>query len=181
MSENRRKQLLISRKFQLTLIARVAVVNIIAGCVFGSVMYFALNEILNTGNLSAGSHIKKFSDMLLPVIIFVSLSGMIFTVIASAYIVLAASHKISGPLYRLNITLKHIADGDLSQPMGIRENDETKESHEALDSLRKTLWNDLSIMREKIEIIKHKTGKNSSSEVKKALSDLEKTAGRYKF
>jgi methyl-accepting chemotaxis protein len=181
MSENRRKLLLISRKFQMTLIAKVAVINIIAGGVFGVILFFTINEIINQGDGSAGLIYKKVSDMLLPLIIFVSISSIIFTVIASAYIVLSASHKISGPLYRLNVSLKHIAEGDLSQSVNIRDNDETRESHEALDLLRKSLWNDLSIIREKIEILKHKAGKSASADFKKALSELEKTAGRYRF
>lgn len=181
MSDNRRKILLISRKFQMTLIAKVAVVNIIAGSVFGVILYFAISGVITQGYVNYQTIFKKVSDMLLPLIIFVSISSMVFTVIASAYIVLAASNKISGPLYRLNQSLKQITDGDLSQGTDIRDSDETRESRDALDLLRKSLWNDLSAIKENIEIVKQKSGRTSSAEIKKAVKNLEKTAGRYRF
>ena len=67
--------------------------------------------------------IKNIMSILKPTIIIAQVSVCIVSLIATVYVVMYLSHRIAGPLYRLERIAEHIGEGNLDIWVGFREKD----------------------------------------------------------
>jgi len=77
MAEKQRRIILINRGFQLKLILKFLLVNILIMVVFGVSIYSFLNSELDTGLRSAHVTYKNIKDMLLPIVITLSVLSVL--------------------------------------------------------------------------------------------------------
>jgi methyl-accepting chemotaxis protein len=61
--------------------------------------------------------------VLTPAIVFTQLIVLIFAVLITAWVVLLLSHRIAGPLYRLERVAERVGGGDLTVRIGFRKED----------------------------------------------------------
>ena len=115
-----RRNYFINKAFQLNFIIRFVFLVVIGGVFSGCMLYFFMSH-----KLSVSPEIVFFSamDALLPAIIITQLIVSILIIIASIYVVLILSHRIAGPLYRLERVAEHVGNGDLSIRVGFRDKD----------------------------------------------------------
>jgi methyl-accepting chemotaxis protein len=84
---------------------------------------------------------------------------IIIVSLATAFVTLLISHKIAGPLYRLNVNLSNLGEGKFLS-MNLRTNDQ-------LQDISASYNNALTKLSNKIKIIKE----NPSSEESKKILD----------
>ena len=120
------RNLLIKREFQLKIGLLITLALLILVVVFLFQTFMSLNFILKYGvDVSTASRIRLFQ------MIF-GLGYAILIFLFSIYV----SHKIAGPLYRLEKDVRALSqDGDLTRVFRLRRRDELKEMVEALNAL----------------------------------------------
>ena len=89
----------------------------------GIIFYLVANQDLTTSYYQAHLKIKNLKDNLLPILIGLNLAGLV----AGAVLAVFFTHRISGPLYRLNKIMKAISQGNLNHVIKFRNGDELKD------------------------------------------------------
>jgi len=83
--------------------------------------------------------IKPSTEFIMPGLILSSLMSIILISIATVIVVLFISHRIAGPLYKLESALERIASGDVSFDIHFRRGDEAKILAEVFNTASKGL------------------------------------------
>ena len=96
-------------------------------------------------NLSAV--VKTTADFILPMLLQVIVIVTLFVAIATIFIVLLTSHRISGPLFRLTIELDKIKEKDLTHPIQLRANDQLKRLARECEEMRAEYQRSVSLMK----------------------------------
>ncbi len=146
MNKHRRRTYLIKTGLQLRYMGIIISTMLLVAFGVGWVIYHtSWSRIANTPDLT----LDKLSD------IFDTVNGILMHwivvfVLAIAILSIFVSHKIAGPVYRLEETSKLIASGDLTQQIQLRQGDELKDLQEAFnqmsESLRKMVAKDREVI-----------------------------------
>ena len=115
-----RRKYFINRAFQLNFILRFVGLVMIGSLFSGLVLYFYMAHQLDNG-----PEVMYHNTMALltPAIFFTQLIVGIFLISMTTYVVLLLSHRIAGPLYRLERVAERVGDGDLTVKIGFRNKD----------------------------------------------------------
>jgi len=136
MRRSKRRNFFIDRRFQSAFIVKFCVLIILVGLAIG-VLIYALNRNTTTvafENLRVV--VKSTSDFILPMMVESLVIVTVLAALVTIAITLFASHKISGPLYRLNDELEKVKSGDLSGPVRIRTGDQLQKVADTLEGAR---------------------------------------------
>ena len=134
MSNNKRKIVMINKKFQLALIFKFLLVNILILGLFGIFLFMFMNSEIEANLYSAHVTYQNMSDMLLPIIITLSILNILISSAIITIFVLYASFRIAGPLYRFNAAIREIDQGNLKPLLKLRDKDELSAFSETLQS-----------------------------------------------
>ncbi len=135
--DNRRRIIMINKKFQMTLIAKFLAVNIVILTIFGVFLYMFLNSELEANLYSAHVTYHNVKEMLFPIVITLSVLNIIISSAIITIFVLYASFRIAGPLYRFDAAIKEINQGNLTPLLTLREKDELYAFSESLQNMSK--------------------------------------------
>ncbi|MBT3315906.1 MAG: methyl-accepting chemotaxis protein [Anaerolineae bacterium] len=91
--------------------------------VSGIIFYLVANQDLTASYYQAHLKIKNLKDNLLPILIGLNLAGLAVGAVLAVFF----THRISGPLYRLNCVMKEIGQGDFDHVIRFRNGDELKD------------------------------------------------------
>ena len=170
-----RKQKLIDRRFQLRLIGNLILVNAVIMVAFGALLYlFQRSEI--AANL-ASAHIRysNMADMLFPIVLTLSVINILVVSIFVAVLILFASNKIAGPLYRFDQIIKEVASRNLKPASSIRSDDQVQGLMTSLNQMTGPLIEDFN----KIKTITSDLRANPETLPAKLL-ELEAITNAYK-
>jgi len=135
---NRRKRYLIKKKLQFKYLLFTLLAMFIPTVVFGGALYylvwqtiaseFAIPEILAENLIPALNRVNMMLLISLPLVFLLMLIFSVFI-----------SHKIAGPVYRLEKELVEIANGDYSRRIKFRSDDELQEIADNINKLLENL------------------------------------------
>ena len=135
---NRRKVYLINPRFQWRFIGFIAAVSLLAISLLfvSNVLFFRnmTNEALAAGLAPDNPYFDFLAEQKSALsIVYVGVSAVAFV----STVVLGAlySHRIAGPLYRLNKHMKAIADGAEPAPVSFRRRDQFQELVESFNAM----------------------------------------------
>lgn len=140
----KRRIYLIKKKFQFRVIGVIILISAIFATVTGITLYGLLNEAFGFSYLKSLFGAKEVSDILVPVIIITQLVGLIVIAVIGLFV----SHRMAGPIYRLEKVAEQIGDGDLSFKVRLRKGDEFQELADAIDTMVRKLRERVSIIKE---------------------------------
>lgn len=147
MSKQRRRTYLIKTGLQLRYMGIIISTMLMVAFGVGWIIYHtSWSKIANTPDLT----LDKLSE------IFDSVNGILLKWIVVFVFVIAilsifVSHKIAGPVYRLEETTRIIASGDLTYQIHLRHGDELGDLQEAFNKMSDSLRNMVAKDREIIE------------------------------
>ncbi len=123
-TNKKRQTIYIQRDFQRK--SMLVVIGIIAasGLFSAALLYMLLSSELSSELQLAHSQIKNTWERLAPAVIFGNLITVVITSIAAAIAVLYQSHKIAGPLYRLQKVCEEVVSGNLNPITSLRKADQ---------------------------------------------------------
>ena len=135
MSVRGRKTVLIKKRFQFRLMAKFVLLVLAGSLISGTMLYFMASRDLVNSYFSAHQAIRGTRDILLPSIILSGAVSAVLIAAATAYVTLYVSHRIAGPLYKVEQLLRRIGEGDLTVECRFRKNDELAGLGEALNEM----------------------------------------------
>jgi methyl-accepting chemotaxis protein len=118
----KRKQYIVSAKFQLRYIGLILMLVFLTGILCSYVVYYT--SMLLLGDKLANVYPQ---GRLISIVNTVNIRILLSLVLITPLVVVIgiyASHKIAGPIYRIEKYLSAMAGGDLSIPLTLRKNDE---------------------------------------------------------
>lgn len=149
-ADNRRRIKLISRDFQIGLIAKFIAANSIMVLLFGFVMYLFLRGEIQSSLQSAHATYRTMGEILFPIILTISLLMLGILSITIVFIVLYASHRIAGPIFRFHHALKEFEKRNLRSMTRIRDDDHLTAISITLENVRSQLLSDIGRLRENL-------------------------------
>jgi methyl-accepting chemotaxis protein len=142
-----RKIKLINRDFQIGLMIKFVLANAAILVLFGAVMYLFLHGEIESNLQSAHATYRTLGAMLLPIILTLSLLILAILSITIVFVILYASHRIAGPMYRFHQALGELGNRNLKALTRIREDDQLAEISTALESVRDRWAGDIAQLR----------------------------------
>lgn len=144
---NRRKNYYIKKEFQRNFILKFCAIVLAGSAISGVTIYLLSRATVTTSfeNLRLG--IKSTADYILPAVLLSSAVVIIATGIATIFITLFTSHKIAGPLYRIEKDIEDVASGNLRREFNLREGDEIRPIAEGLNAMVRFLKNEISALK----------------------------------
>ncbi len=186
---NRRRQIYIQGSFQRRFVIQFCALVLIGCGIFGVLLYFYSARTLTTAFVHSRLHVMSTADFLLPALGFTTLIVTALVAIAAAGRVMLLSHKIAGPLYRLERAAEAMGQGDLSQRIHLRDGDELQAFAKSMDLAVAELRRQLEEIRRQSEVIGktlQELKRNSSvppkvlEELQRAYSQMDQALGRFK-
>ena len=118
----KRKQYIVSAKFQLKYVGLILILVFLTGILCSYVVYYT--SMLLLGDKLANVYPQ---GRLISIVNMVNIRILLSLLLITPLVVIIgiwASHKIAGPIYRIEKFLNSMVSGDLSQPLTLRKNDE---------------------------------------------------------
>jgi methyl-accepting chemotaxis protein len=182
MTKSKRRIIMINRKFQLKLIVKLILVNIILMVGFSIIMYTFFNSEIETQLSRAHITFKNVQNMLVPIIVIMSTLNVIVASLIISIFVMFASFRIAGPLYRFNEVLKQLGKKNLKPIIKLRANDQLYECSKILKSTIDILAKDMKSIKKNISNLNNKIEKKATiKDLKPHIDKLNKIIDQYKI
>ncbi len=178
MNKEKRKIKLINRRFQLQLMAKFILLNSLILSLFGILIYIFFKSEINANLASAHTAYTDMSQMILPIVLTLSILNIIVTAIVIASMILLWSHKIAGPLYRLNVAAQEVAKGNLAPLSRFRDTDQLQELSSSFSGMTSTLSTDFGQMSAIVDEIKQHSVPDHFNE---KINQLETILKKYQL
>lgn len=166
--------------FQVGWILRFSVVSLLSSALMIAIMRRALTTDLGKDFKMAFFVLKHYRELILPILGFSALFYIVVVSVLTSFAVLLLSHRIAGPLFRLEHFAEHLARGDLSFSLQIHGGDELRNLFGAAGRLQEKLLAGLIPLREHFaridqawEQLDAATPERYEDEAKRTLSVIE--------
>ena len=138
ISERRRRKY-IKPLFQRQFIVQFASLMGLGGLAFGFCLYFYSHQTLTTAFINSKFRVMNTADFLMPALILITLTVTAIVSFITGFRLLLFSHRIAGPLYRLEKTAEAIGKGDLNFQVRLRAGDELQDFAQSMDGMVRDL------------------------------------------
>lgn len=141
----KRKQYIVAAKFQLRYVGLILALVFLTGILCSYVVYYTSMLLLGDklANVYPQGRLISIVNM---VNVRILLSLLLITPLV-VVIGIYASHKIAGPIYRIEKFLKGMASGELAEPLTLRKNDELVSLAEGINNVAESVKS--TILRER--------------------------------
>ncbi len=155
MSENKqahkRRQVYIKKAFQFRFMLRFGLV-ILVGVLISTALLMALSQGTLTSSFQDSRLVVRETSMaILPAVLYTNLITLGLISLASIIVTLFVSHKIAGPLYRFELEINQVAEGDLTRKIHLRENDQITDIAKCLNNMTGSLNRKLGEIRHTVD------------------------------
>jgi len=126
MIEDKRKNYFIKKEFQIRFILKFCAL-VVMGAIFSGVILFSYvfyRGTVTTAFINSRLSIVTTADYILPVLMIASLAAIILIGLVTVITVMYLSHRIAGPLFRIEKSLEEISSGNLGLKINLRATDE---------------------------------------------------------
>lgn len=176
----RRRVVLIDRKFQFRQIAGFAGLTALVMVLFGGLVWVFLRSEIDANLSSAHVSFRTFREMLLPIVLSLSVLNILLAAAFGAVFVLYTSHKIAGPLFRFKAVLDEMSGRNLVPATRIRDDDQLHEVCESLERLVMVSKSDWREVRRLASEAKGATAAGNDADLLRRLSEIEELSARYR-
>lgn len=173
----KRNTIFIQKKFQTRSILTVVSIIAVSGLVSGVLLYFLLANELSSELQVAHTQIQNTWDSLAPAIIFGNIVTVIVTGLVAAIAVLYQSHKIAGPMYRLQTICDEVSKGNYNPVSSLRKADQLTALAESFETMLLSLrdkQSNQSVMISEVQLLVSSLLKETDNEgQKKLLNEMQ--------
>ncbi len=177
---NRRRNYYIKKEFQRNFILKFCSLVIAGSFISGIIIFCMSRPTVTTSFENLRLVIRNTGDYILPSVLLSGLIVVIVTGIAAIFITLFTSHKIAGPLYRIEKDVEEMASGNLKVEINLRQGDEIKPIAAGLNSMVGSLKREISSLKVTVAGLESSAAKlESPQEIQEKIKALK--AGLDKF
>lgn len=180
MSEARgykRRIYFIEKKFQTKFILKFCGLVAAGALLTIGILYFLSSKSTTVTIVDSRVMVRATSDFLLPILIQTVLIVMLLVGLATVFVTLFVSHKISGPLYHFKKTMEDLEKGDFSSDFRIRCLDQLQSLAETFNAMIGKTRNQVNLIKTNFLSLKEKLNSLSQEEVpehkKSVLAELK--------
>lgn len=173
--KKRRKNYFIKKKFQVNFILKFCGLLVAGSFLSGLIIYVMSRNALTTAFENSRLVIKSAVDFIMPAVLLSSLTVIILIGLAAILVTLYVSHRIAGPLYRMEKDAQEVASGDLKKRFIIRGTDELKALAESLDEMAQNLKSSIGAIKDAASELE----KDAPPEMKAKLEKLNKVLDKF--
>lgn len=137
--KNRRKNYFIKREFQSKFILRFCALVVLGSIISAVFLYQFSRGTVTTTFVNSRLSIVSTADYILPALFGSSLLTIVLISIATAVVVMYLSHRIAGPLFKIERSVEEIGAGDLTVKIKLRSTDEIAKMADCFNELTKNL------------------------------------------
>lgn len=137
--KNRRKNYFIKREFQTRFILKFCGLLILASVISGLILYLFSRGTATTTFVNSRLSIMSTVDYILPVLIGSSIIAVVLVSIATAVLVKYLSHRIAGPLVKIEKSAREVGAGNLNPKVVLRSTDEISKQAECFNQMTEKL------------------------------------------
>jgi methyl-accepting chemotaxis protein len=190
----KRKQFLVAKRFQFKYIGLLLVLMFVTALLCSYVVYYTM--MISMGEKLANVYPQGRLVSIINAVNLRIMAGLIIIAPLVAVFGLLASHRIAGPMYRMEQYLKGVAAGDLSVRLTLRQGDEFVPIAEGINKALNTIKESLKAQKDRLdkglssfETLKRELESRSFdhnkvmaelNQVKEDLSAVNKELARYK-
>jgi hypothetical protein len=176
----RRRIVLIDRKFQFRQIGGFAGLTAAVMVLFGGLVWMFLRSEIDANLSSAHVSFRTFRDMLLPIVLSLSALNILLAAAFAAIFVLYTSHKIAGPLFRFKAVLDEMSGRNLVPATRIRDDDQLHDVCESLERLAEVSKSDWREIRKMAAEARAAAAAGESGTVAGLLAEIEALSAQYR-
>ena len=176
--KNRRRNYYIDREFQTLFVLKFCSLVVMGAVISGLMVYMMSRATVTTIFENSRLTIKSTADFILPAVL---LSGaVVIALIGLAAIIMTifVSHKIAGPLYRLDKDVQEVASGNLNMVFRLRAGDEIKPLVTSLNNMVGALHSGISEAKKNFDDIG--SSANLSAEAKEKIKRARESLEKFK-
>jgi len=149
----KRRQFYIKKDFQFRFILRFCLLVLIGGMLStGLILYFSQG---NLTSLFSNSRlvVTDTAMFILPAVLYTNLVTIAIISLSMIAVTLFVSHKIAGPLFRLEKDINVIAEGNLTYTVNLRKGDQLRELSVDINHMTTSLNNKITKIQADVERI----------------------------
>lgn len=151
MDQNRRKKVFVKRKFQVLYVGYIILFMVFAALISGATVFHTLFSILGeklAGIYPEGRLMAIFGKTML-------ILGRNLLILTPFIIVIGIflSHRIAGPIFRIEKVMEEIGNGNFKMRLAIRKSDQLHEMVEAVNKMTELLDTKDTLEKEAARII----------------------------
>jgi len=181
----RRKNYLIKKRFQFNFLSKFIILLVLESALIMGFFMHISNNTLTTGYYNSILTVETTSQYFFVSFLLITLIVVIGIGIAGMVVFILLSHRIAGPLYRFEKTLKDIENGDLTAQIDLRRSDQLIEIKEALNTVLSSLNGRVGKIRQYIEqaedLVARRDDPESTAKLKKTVDLLKKEVSLFKI
>lgn len=148
--KHRRKIHMVKMQFQRDFILKFCMIIICSALILTGVVYALSVSSTTTVFENSRLVIKSTADFLLPLLLLSSLVAIIAAGALTIIFTLVISHRIAGPLYRLEKDITEVNNGNLNMEIRVRKDDELQDLAKSLNQMLKIINNTVSVISKEI-------------------------------
>ncbi len=164
-----RRKIFIKRSFQGRFIAWIIGLIIVFGLCSAFIVYALISSDLTTQSFSAHVNIENTWQRLGLSILVGNIISAVIAILMSIIVVLYISHKIAGPLYRLEQLFLQVGNGDYDVAAQLRSSDQLLELLESFQHMTMKLKKRRDQQHRLLEEINHQLNQTTDGERIKAI------------
>lgn len=119
-----RRNYFIKKEFQVNFILRFCGLAVLGSVISGVILYLFSRGAVTTTFVNSRLSIMSTADYVLPALLGSSIITIAFISIVTAGVVMYLSHRIAGPLYKIEKSIKEVGAGNLTVTIKLRSTDE---------------------------------------------------------
>lgn len=131
----KRRRFLVDKPFQFHLIIYFVVLLVLGEVLSGLIFYLVAHREMTVGFYRAHSQLRSVWDLLMPAVIITELVTVVVIVAAAGLFLAWYSHRIAGPLLRIERVSRAMAKGNFREEVRIRSEDSIQSLAESIGSL----------------------------------------------
>lgn len=180
-AQNRRKEYFIDKEFQRNFILKFCGLVVLTSVISGVALYLFLRNTVTTAFVNSRLSIVSTSDYVVPSLIVSSLISVALVGIATAIVVMYLSHRIAGPLYNIERSIKEVGKGDLTTKIQLRSTDEMAKLAGCINEMTDNLKNSISEIKSKsVDLGKAIDAQERRENLTQKKEELSRAVGYFK-
>jgi len=164
-------------EFQRNFILKFCAIIILSALIIAAIVYALSISSTTTVFENSRLEIKSTADFILPLLILSSLVAIIGAGAVTVIVTLFISHRIAGPLYRLEKDIGEVNKGNLGVVIRVRKKDELQDLAKSLNQMLNSIRNAISEVSKDIESI---TAADLSEKNKQKLENAKNILKKFK-
>jgi|GEM_PF-1859385 methyl-accepting chemotaxis protein len=145
--------------FQIKFILKFSIIMFIAFLVASLLLYLLINEKIDVSYFYSLYFLQQLNRNLAKYLLYSFFFQLILITITTIIITLFSSHKIAGPLFRLERIIEQITRGEIPKEVRIRAKDQIKSFANSMDNLVKEIRRKVITVKSSLENIEKRKKK----------------------